>query len=259
MVENVSKELRLSEFINVKDNRAVIVDTSMASSVGPSKGISDLDKGLRKVIHEVDAIVMNPGQVERLANLLTGKDTGTVIMRVDWTNAFRDQNFPITTYRAKYIGIATPEDGMRLGASTVIAYFLLGYDEDFETQNFSFVGQLARKCSEINLPLIVDIHAIGPKISKENFTSSILMEVSMLLEIGVDSLIIPYPGKEAMQTIQRFVSLPVFIREDKNFEKVLPEIKEAIREGAAGVMLGQKVFDLPQVKKVIQSINTVIH
>lgn len=254
---NIGKDIRLSDFIDSKDGRSLLLDTTITSSLGATPGMEDLAKTIRTLNTLFDGIILNPGQAEHLAELLGGKDRAAPLVRVDWTNAYRDENFPLPVSRVKRTMISDGGDALRLGASAVVSSFLMGFDEDFEAENIKSISLLARECYSLALPVVVDIRPIGEKVTQSNFAGSIKLGVSFMQEAGADALIIPDCDSETCKRIGEWISIPVILRSDEiPTEK---KLKAAFEAGLAGILLSEKVLTLPDHVERIKNLKSMIH
>ena len=272
MIESRGKELRLSEFINPEDNHSLILDTSIAGSLGAPLGLEDIVEGVGKVVKSLDGIILNPGQLKRLQTLFNGSGLpGTsalkgrrespfkriaYICRLDWTNALRKEDFVLPLKRVNHRKIASPSDALSLGSQAGVAYFLLGYDEDLEAEMVNYISMLSRECSRQSFPLIADVRPLGPKVTKANFSQVVKLSVTMLIELGVDALIIPYPGEEALRDLKPALSIPVFVRLEKDEKNIL---RKALNLGLQGAVLGEFLFAQKDPGEIVRKIRKVVH
>ena len=254
---HIGKDLRLSDFISAQDGRGLLLDTTMTACVGAMPGLEDLSKTLMEVNEIFDGIVVNPGQAEHLAPLLGGKNRAAPLIRVDWTNAYRDEEFCLPVTKVRRVEISNGEDALRLGASAVVATFFLGFDEAFESENIESISPLARECYELSLPVVVDIRPIGGKVSKSNFDGTVKLGVSFMMEAGVDALIIPDCDLENLKLIANWATVPVLVREEG-----IPrdkKIAELMNVGMKGILLTEKAIGEKDYRKRITEIFQSIH
>jgi hypothetical protein len=60
---NVGKNIRMSDFIDSKDNRCLMLDLTVSSSVGARPGTEDISETLQHCSNAFDGIILNPGQL----------------------------------------------------------------------------------------------------------------------------------------------------------------------------------------------------
>ncbi len=84
---NVGKNIRMSDFIDSRDRRSLMLDLTITSSVGAQPGSENISEVPDLGNSIFDAIILNPGQLEHHADRLGGKMRAAPLVRVDWTNA----------------------------------------------------------------------------------------------------------------------------------------------------------------------------
>ena len=254
---DIGKTIRISDFIDAKDSRSLIVDTTITSSLGATKGLENVAKFIELVQRHCDGIFVNPGQAEHHAELLGGKRMAAPIIRLDWTNAYRDKDFCLPANVVKRLMISNPDDALALGASAVIATFFLGFDDDFEANNIKDLSLLARGCHQIALPLLVDIQPIGEKVVESNFENSIKLGVSFIQELGADIIIIPDCSHENLQYICSWMRVPVFVRLTQFPYAEL--VNKFFDDGLAGIVASASLFGETLAQEKLKNLYTQIH
>jgi len=254
---NIGKSLRLSDVIDSRDKHALWVDTTVTSSLGATPNLEDLRKTINDVNELCDGIIVNPGQAEHLADLLGGKNRASPLVRVDWTNAYRDQEFCLPATNVKRVEISNGEDVLHLGGSSAVATLFLGFDEEFEARNIRSISRLCRECYPLSLPVVVDIRPIGEKVSDVNFEDVIKLGVSFMMEAGADVLIIPDCGTETLQLIGKWATVPVVLRVN-----AIPDPEKLhwiLEAGFAGIVLTEAVIAKRDYGGKIASTFEMIH
>jgi len=244
MPEKSVKELRMAEFLNPVDGQSLILDTTIAGSNGYTGELLDAKKTIPEAASVSDGIILNPGQHERISDLLPGKHGAATMIRLDWTNVFRGQDFPLGCQKEHRVMIAQPEDALYAGASCAVVYFLLGFDEDFESDNITDIAECARKCSDINLPLIIDLRLCGPKIGPKNKNSAVKLGTGIMVEGGADGIIIPCPDEDTFATLLEFSPVPLFLHgsvDPENSQKSI--LEDRLLQGASGICMGRDIYN----------------
>ena len=254
---DIGKTIRMSDIIDARDGRSLIVDTTMASVIGATEGLEHVSEAIGSVNEFCDAIIVNPGTAEHHAPLLGGKNRATPVIRVDWTNAFRGEDFCLPATDVKRLMVSDGSDALELGASAVIASLLFGFDDDFESTNIRDLSHLARECQTLFLPLFVDIQPIGDRVSEENFEESIKLGCSFMLELGAEALLIPSCSAETLKFICDWMSVPVLVRQDTLPSK--DEIEMIFENGAAGIVLSHRIFAQKNLSNEMEKIHWLIH
>jgi len=254
---NIGKSIRISDFIDSRDGRGLLLDTTVTSSVGATVGLENFNLTIEKINENVDGIIVNPGQAEQHAALLGGKDRASALVRVDWTNAFRNKEFCIPMSNFKRLMISDAGDALNLGASAVVASFFLGFDDNAEAQNIESLSLLARECYPISLPLVVDIRPIGELVGPHNFDESIKLGVSFMQEMGTDILIIPNCNSDTMAAIGNWISIPVLIRMDEVPAK--EKVVEIFNSKMSGIVLSEKILEDNNGLEKIIPLKSIVH
>jgi len=250
-----SKTYRLKEFINPADGRSLIVDASAGLSLGPLPGLEQFAPAVQQVLPHVDGLVTSPGQM----NNITGRtrSDAALLVRADWTNALRGPDFVLPPEKISHIPLLSPLDALDLGASAMVVYFLLGFEEQIEAGCLRNTVQLALEGSRVGMPLIVDVQAIGPRVVL--VSKAIELGVSYALEAGADGVAVPWSGEESFQTILTMASgAPIWIKPSK-----LPELEDDLEQvlqlGGSGLWLDQQLFAVEDVAEILERINVQLH
>lgn len=250
-----SKTYRLKEFIHPGDERSLIVDASAGLSLGPLPGLEQFAPAVEEVMPHIDGLVASPGQ----AGKLTGRtrEDAALLVRADWTNALRDKDFVLPPETISHIPLLTPMDALDLGASAVVIYFLLGFEEQIEAGCLRSTVQLALEGSKVGMPLIVDVQAIGPRVVLMG--KAIELGVSYALEGGADGVTVPWPGRESFNTILAMAAgLPVWIK-PTTLENSEAELGDALQMGGTGLWIDHQLFAAADINQLLDIISAQVH
>lgn len=234
----IGKAIRMSDILH---QRALLLDTTIASSIGAPPNLEDLKSVLRKCSSVFDGIIVNPGQMEHLSHELGGKKRGTGLVRVDWTNAYRDADFCLPVSDVRRIEISSARDVLTLGGSAAVATLFMGFSDDFEATNIRSISHLLRDSYEISLPVIVDIRPIGPNVGEINYEDTIKLGVSFMMEAGVDAMIIPLCSEESLELITGWSTVPIIARTEKMLSKT--ESDGVFDLGVQGLLFSEKILE----------------
>lgn len=262
LLSSSGKAFRLSEFIDPKDGKAVIIAADRGLMLGPIAGLADLEKTIRMAVNsKVDAVVLSPGQVGRMIHHFKGRKAPALLVRADWTNAFRGESFILPAREVKRVTVIDAEDAVALGASAVIAFFCVGYEED-EAHNLESVAVLARSCDRLGMPLIVESIPIGERVTETNFVDCVDLAVRMAVEVGADAIAAPYTGDvKSFRKIIEAAKVPVFAldTEVSPVQDLLRAATEALEAGAAGVIASNGVFQATNPVVTVETLVGIIH
>ena len=250
-----SKTYRLREFIKPDDGHSLIVDASAGLSLGPLPGLEQFAPAVEPVLPLVDGLVTSPGQ----ARNLTGRtrEDAALLVRADWTNALRGPDFVLPPEAISHLPLLTPMDALDLGASALVIYFLLGFEEQIEAGCLRNTVQLALEGTKVGMPLIVDVQAIGPRVVL--LSKAIELGVSYALEGGADGVAVPWSDRESFQTIQAMAAgVPIWIK-PSSLERSESELGDALQMGAAGLWLDEELFAIQDFAGTLEIIGAQIH
>jgi DhnA family fructose-bisphosphate aldolase class Ia len=254
---NVGKNIRMSDCIDSTDQRSLMLDLTITSSVGARSGTEHISETLARCNTVFDGIILNPGLLEHHADLIGGKMRSAPLVRIDWTNAYRDKGFCLPASTVTRVPLSNGEDALGLGASAVVATFLLGFGEDLESENIRSISLLARECYRLSLPLIVDIRPLGERISADNYMGSIKLGTSIMMEAGADALMLPDCNAETCALIGKWATIPVLLRLDGIPAK--EKIDEIFELGLSGIVLSEAILQESGFEKHLIWLKQHIH
>ncbi len=234
----IGKAIRINDIL---DSRSFLLDTTLASCLGATPQLEDLKSVVQTSNGIFDGIIVNPGQMEHLSHELAGKNRAAPMVRVDWTNAYRDQNFCLPVQEVKRVEISSAEDVMLLGGFGAVATLLMGFGDQFEAENIRSISHLLRSAYQLSLPVFVDIRPIGPAVSDINFEDTIKLGVSFMMEAGADALIVPLCSPATLQLIGHWSTVPVIIRTEKTLTQ--NEVDQLFALNMAGILFSEKTME----------------
>lgn len=250
-----SKAYRLREFINPQDKRSLILDASAGLSLGPLPGLEQFSPAVQPVLSLVDGLVASPGQVDRLSGRT--RTDAALLVRGDWTNALRESDFVLPPETTSHIPLLKPSDALDLGASGLVIYFLLGFEEQIEAGCLRETVQLALQGAQVNLPLIVDVQPIGPRVVLRQ--KAIELGVSYALEGGADGVAIPWSNKPSFETVLAMAAgSPVWIKPTA-LQEAAKELEQALDMGGTGLWLDHRLFAAQDPLKRLVDYRGQIH
>ena len=247
-------EYRLKEIIHPQDGRSLIVDASSGLALGALPGLENFGQGVHPALALVDGIVCSPGQLRRFSKLT--RDEASLLVRVDWTNTLRGEDFVLAPNHPHHVPILSAQDAQDLGATAMVGTFLLGYEEEIEAGCIRSTVTWALAGKAIGMPLFVEVRITGPRISMHG--KAIELGASYALEGGADGIIIPYPGHRSLETIAAFVSVPWLVK-PTSLDTSAAELGEALSLGAAGFFLDHDIFAIADPATRLASFNALLH
>jgi DhnA family fructose-bisphosphate aldolase class Ia len=249
------KQNRLKEMFSPGDGRSLVVDTSNGLSLGALPGLEHFKPAVNGVLPLVDGIVTSPGQSRNLGHRT--RQEAALLIRADWTNAIRDEDFVLPPAKIEYLPLLGPQEALDLGANALVMHFILGCEEDIEAQCMKRVVDLALNGLAPGMPLIVDVQPIGPRVVL--MKKAIELGVSYALEGGADGIVIPWPGRQSFETIQAMChGLSVWVK-PPDLDPGSPESLGALTRGAVGFWLDERVFADNDPISLLQSWHSLVH
>lgn len=251
-----SKSYRLREFISPSDGRSLVIDTSPGLSLGALPGLEDYMGTAAPLLPLADGIVASPGMARRLSGRT--RQHAALLVRADWTNALRGPDFVLPPESVGTVPLLEPADGLDLGASALVVTFLLGHKEAVEADCLRRTVQLSLAGTRVGVPLIVDVHPIGPRVVLR--VKAIELGVSYALEGGADGIAIPWSGATSFATIQTMAAgLPVWIKPGADDFAGGGAAQEALDAGATGLWLGAELFAQPDPAALVTALGGRVH
>jgi len=256
------KAIRLGQLMNAEDERAIIFEADEGLMLGPTPGLSNLSQAILTVKDRVDGIVLSSGQVERSIGHFKGKRAPSLLVRADWTNAFRDETYFLPTRNVRHVLNLEPKDAVALGASALVAFLFVGYDDDEdEARNLETVSMLARESERFGLPLLVECVPIGNRITEANYLDCAKLATRMAVEAGADILATPYTGNAASFKEIVDASKTPLLMLDRRIDagRLLEAVEESLKAGATGVVVGRSVHRAVDPLAQLAAIHRLVH
>jgi DhnA family fructose-bisphosphate aldolase class Ia len=250
-----NKQYRLGEILDPASGRSLVVDTSNGLILGTLPGLEHFNEAVNPLLPLLEAIVTSPGQARNLE--ARTRQEASLVVRVDWTNALRGDDFVLPPENIQYLPLLNPTDALDLGASALVMDFILGHQEEIEARCLKRVVNLALDGISLGMPVLVDVHPIGPRVVLRD--KAIELGVSYALEGGADGIVVPWPGRKSFETIQAMCNrLPVWVK-PSNLEPDSVELEEALQSGAAGFWLDEAIFAVDDPPATLQALKALVH
>ncbi|MBC7334598.1 MAG: hypothetical protein H5T85_09170, partial [Actinobacteria bacterium] len=174
-------------------------------------------------------------------DIFTGKSSPRFLIRLDWTNVLRGEEYPLLTHKFEYVPVASILNAVRVGADGVVVSHLLGYGDEIEANSFRNLNKVIRDSYNEGLPVFAHFCPFGPGISEERFDIAVEMGVSMEFEAGVDAIFVPEVKGQTYENIRKFCSIPLFVWiKDKGI--TVNALLESINCGIKGFVFGKDFF-----------------
>lgn len=263
---SLGQEIRLNRIFDPRDQRAVVVAADHGMMIGPIPGVQELAKTLERVAEgKPDAVLLSPGQAEALSYFFRGRHSPSLLVRVDWTNTFRDRTYTLPVRETSFGSISTPRYALKLGAHAVVTYLFIGYeDEGQEARHLALVSRYATECARIGLPLIVEPIPFGPRVTKSNNSELTAAAVRIAVEAGANALKVPYTGdpESFKRVVRAAAGVPILVLggyRALSRRDLLEVITETLDVGGSGVVFGRNIVQAADPASVLRDIRAVVH
>jgi fructose-bisphosphate aldolase/2-amino-3,7-dideoxy-D-threo-hept-6-ulosonate synthase len=243
------KKRRLKRILQ-KDNRTVIVPMDHGISMGPIKGITNMQIIVDQLLKGgVDAIVMNKGIAKRV-NL---DNAGLIVHLSAISNLTPNAN--------NKVQVCTVPEAIRIGADAVSVHINVGAPE--EDKMLEKLGRVADKCDIHGMPLLAMMYPRGPKIQSEHAVEVVAHAARLGAELGADIIKTNYTGDvETFKTVVESCPVPVIIAggpKCKTEQEILQTAYESIQAGGCGLSIGRNVFQHRNPTLMVQALSAIVH
>ncbi len=261
----IGKRLRLKRIFG-EDGRAVVVAADHGLMLGPIRGVVNLRETLTRVIQGgPDAILLTPGQASSLIDLFYGKDAPALLVRADWTNAFRDKTYTLPARVIRDVDTVRVEDALALGATGIVVYLFMGLgDEDEEARNIEMVSVFSRECEKQGMPLIVEPLPMGERVTKANYVDLVALSVKIAAELGADALKVPYTGdpytfEKVVKTAGGIPVLALGGYSGVTVRDSLEVVEEVMQAGGSGIVYGRNIVQAQDPGEMVRLVRSIVH
>jgi fructose-bisphosphate aldolase/2-amino-3,7-dideoxy-D-threo-hept-6-ulosonate synthase len=168
---NNGKTRRLRKIMQ-QDNRTVIVPMDHGVTVGPIKGLTNMQEITTKLVKgNADAILVHKG----IAKRIDSANAGLIVMLSGMSNLSPNLNAKVQ--------VCSVQEAIRIGADAVSVHINVGaQDEDKMLQN---LGKISEECDLFGIPLLAMMYPRGPKIQNER-TELVAHAARIGAELGAD-------------------------------------------------------------------------
>jgi fructose-bisphosphate aldolase/2-amino-3,7-dideoxy-D-threo-hept-6-ulosonate synthase len=243
------KKRRLKRILQ-KDNRTVIVPMDHGVSMGPIKGITNMQNIVDQLLKGgVDALVLNKGIAKRVELNNTG-----LIVHLSAIST-------LTPNANNKVQVCTVQEAIRMGADAVSVHINVGAPE--EDKMLETLGKVADKCDIHGIPLLAMMYPRGPKIQSEHSVEVVAHAARLGAELGADIIKTNYTGDaESFKTVVEGCPVPVIIAggpKCKTDHEILQTVYESINAGGAGLSIGRNVFQHANPVLMVKAMSAIIH
>jgi fructose-bisphosphate aldolase/2-amino-3,7-dideoxy-D-threo-hept-6-ulosonate synthase len=246
---NEGKTRRLKRILQ-PDNRTVIVPMDHGVTVGPIRGLENMQTIINKLVKgNADAVLVHKGIAKRVD---TG-NAGLIVMLSGVSNLNPNPNGKVQ--------VCSVQEAIRIGADGVGVHINIGaQDEDKMLQT---LGKVAEECEQFGMPLLAMMYPRGPKITSEHAPEVVAHAARIGAELGADIIKTNYTGTiDTFKTVIESCPVPVVIAggpKCKSLNEVLQTTFDALQAGAAGLSIGRNVFQCDDPTKITKALSSIVH
>ena len=246
---NQGKKRRLKRILQT-DNRTVIVPMDHGVSMGPIKGITNMQNIVNQLLEGgVDAILINKG-IARRVNI---DNAGLIVHLSAISNLTPNAN--------NKVQVCTVQEAIRIGADAVSVHINVGAPE--EDRMLAKLGRIADKCDVHGIPLLAMMYPRGPKIKSEHAVDVVAHASRLGAELGADIIKTNYTGDvETFKTVVEGCPVPVIIAggpKCKTEQEILQTAYESIKAGGAGLSIGRNIFQNERPTLMVKALAGIVH
>ncbi len=246
---NPGKEKRLKRIFR-KDNRTIIVPMDHGVTIGPMKGIENMQATINKLIEGgTDAVLIHKG----IAKHVDTGNTALIIMLSAASNLTPNANTKVQ--------VCTVQEAIRLGADAVSVHVNVGAQD--EDKMLVKLGKVADECDVYGMPLLAMMYPRGPNIKNEHGTEVVAHAARLGAELGADIIKTNYTGSiETFRTVVESCPVPVIIAggpKCKTEHEILQMAHESTKSGSAGLSIGRNVFQSQNPTLMVKALSAIIH
>jgi predicted phospho-2-dehydro-3-deoxyheptonate aldolase len=232
------------------DNRTVVVPMDHGVTIGPVKGITNMQSIIDKLLNGgVDAIVINRGIAKTVD---TGK-AGLIVHLSGISALCPDPN--------NKVQISSVADAVRLGADAVSVHVNVGAKQ--EANMLKITGKVACECDDFGIPMLAMMYPRGPKIKDSHEADLVAHSARLGAELGADIIKTNYTGDaESFKIVVDSCPVPVIIAggpKTKTTKDLLEIVKSSITAGGAGLSIGRNVFQHEKPSKLVKALSAIVH
>jgi fructose-bisphosphate aldolase/2-amino-3,7-dideoxy-D-threo-hept-6-ulosonate synthase len=232
------------------DNKTVIVPMDHGVTIGPIKGLTNMQNIIDKLLlGDADAVVINRG----IAKTVDTGNAGLIIHLSGITARCPEPN--------NKVQICSVADAIRLGADAVSVHVNMGAKN--EAQMIETMGKIACECDDYGMPLLAMMYPRGPNIKDPHAVDVVAHAARLGAELGADIIKTNYTGDvDSFKEVVDSCPVPVIIAGGPVMDTskdVLQLVSDAISAGGAGLSIGRNVFQHQDPAKIVKALSAIVH
>ena len=251
------KAIRLSKLFS-DGHHPVIVAVDHGQTFGPMEGLTPFTPAVER-LEEADGVLIVPQMIRFAGNLFHGKDTPTLIARLNWNTIHCEPWHYQHSYPVRACSAAT---AVAAGAEIVLASLVQKTgSERNDADNVRVFAELAEEASGLGVPIIGEVFPIGGLRDRPaEFHDYIKKGCRIACELGADAIKTYYTG-ERFSEVTAGVPIPVCALGAERTEKEVDALElahKAVSAGARGVVFGRNVLQAEDPARFLRALKDVV-
>jgi fructose-bisphosphate aldolase / 2-amino-3,7-dideoxy-D-threo-hept-6-ulosonate synthase len=243
------KQRRLNRIFQ-SDDRTVIVPMDHGVTVGPCKGIENMQITVNELLKGgADAVLVHKG----IAKSIIARTAGLIVMLSGASNLSPNPNYKVQ--------VCSVQEAVRLGADAVSVHVNLGAQD--EGKMLSKLGKVAEECDLFGMPLLAMMYPRGPKITNEHAPDLVAHAARLGAELGADIIKTNYTGDvNSFKAVVECCPVPIVVAggpKAKTDKDTLEMTVDALKAGAAGLSMGRNVFQHESPTAMTKALVAIVH
>jgi DhnA family fructose-bisphosphate aldolase class Ia len=258
------REVKIRKLFNSESGKVVIIPIDHGFYMGAVKGLEDPVSVLKRLIKDgVDGTLMSFGLGKITADLFNSKNSMTKILTADYVLMSKIPGVVEGIFGNSIY--STLEQAIKWEFDAVKVLLVWGTESDIQLEAIKYIGELARECDKLDMPLMIEPVLLGKYISEDKKKDPKVIKDAcrIAVELGADILKAPYTGdKESFSEIIKNSHIPVVILGGPrmgSIKDVMQTAKDSIDAGGKGVVFGRNVWQNPDMDKVIYALKDIVH
>jgi DhnA family fructose-bisphosphate aldolase class Ia len=253
----LTKNLCLSRFFSTGPAIVVAFDHGMFD--GPVQGLEKINEVPKKILSEIDGVLMSPGTLKDIgADLCGHRLSPAPIIRINWSTIYC---FDWDYHSGDTVPVVTPRDAVGLGAQIVlISLSLKTGSQERDASNVKIFSQLCSQAHELGVPVIGEYFPVDDSVlAPEDMHNEIKTGCRILYELGADLIKTFYTNN--FREVVEGCPIPILALGGKRLSCDLDVLKLAaqqIKDGAAGIVFGRNVLQSPKPIELQRALLDVV-
>ena len=256
------KAIRLKRILR-PGRGALVIAFDHAMILGPIPGTLDPAGQIRRFVEaQPDAILVNLGNFRYFVETVCSAHVPALIARLDWTTAF-NEDAKAAANGFQTCLVAHPEEALQAGADAVITFLAVGSgDAEFQRNEIERVGNLARECERVGIPLVVESIARGAQVQNPRDPKWLMLHTRIAAELGAD--LIKTENADDVPSLRQVVQacpVPILVlggSRTGSDDDTLNVVRGIMQSGAAGVFFGRNIFQAENMAVLVERVRSVL-